>query len=608
MLSPDYISNLPEQIVKYWQEVEDYIINDICRRFRKMGEITGTAEIQRLVTQNLGADLTDIDNKIAEALHKSREEITQLFEEAAAKNQSDYNWMSEKTGRPLDKSVISQITQAAINTAQDDFDNITGTTGYITRSGQFSLWDQAYRQALSFGSLQVASGATSYTQAAREIINQFAGKGMMIQYPSGQRRTLETAVRLCITSGVGRMAKDMAEQNGQLLGADGVEISAHMDSAPDHEPYQGRQYTREAFEALDASLGRPFEIWNCRHKVYPVILGITPPVYTEEELREMAAKNAKGITYEGKHYTMYEASQMQRQIERKIRALKRELIGANAAHDQELFMNRAIKLRTLRTKYVEFSKAAGLPLQHERSQVYGYTRSMSAKVLAAEREYKLRLIQQGEYNATEGNKYKELTGEAFEKLTKIQDITAEEGRILWNSQYGYIQSTNYRNINDAMRDGTVKNLPKESQKTVKTLKAVTNRNRLDDNYLGVRYVDIELLQDTLGIDVSSFDRTSSASAEKIVNAINSTAVGKSITNKASTSISMVKEHSYFKNRRPVEIVVQMPKDSKGLITDNMYESEFISAPGSRLEVLGAKVGSYRQGALARVIIYVQLKN
>lgn len=385
MLSPDYISNLPDQIVTYWQEVEDYIINDICRRFRKMGEVTGTAEIQRLVTRNLGADLTDIDKKIAEALHKTQEEVTKLFNEAAAKNQSDYNWLSEKTGRPLDKSVISQITQAAINTAQGDLDNITGTIGFITRSGQFSLWDQAYRQALSFGSFQVASGATSYTQAAREIINQFAGKGMMIEYASGQRRTVETAVRLCITSGVGRMAKDMAEQNGQMLGADGVEISAHAGSAPDHEPYQGRQYTRADFEAIDNMLDRPFEIWNCRHIVYPVILGLSQPVYTEAELNAMAAENAKGITYDGKHYTLYEATQMQRQIERKIRGLKRELIGANAAKDQELFTNDSIKMRVLRSKYEEFSRAAGLPLQNERAQVYGYGRSLSAKVVNTEK-------------------------------------------------------------------------------------------------------------------------------------------------------------------------------------------------------------------------------
>lgn len=350
-----------------------------------MGEVTGTAEIQRLVTQNLGADLTDIDKKIAEALHKTQEEVTQLFNEAAAKNQSDYNWLSEKTGRPLDKSVISQITQAAINTAQGDLDNITGTIGFLTRSGQFSLWDQAYRQALSFGSFQVASGATSYTQAAREIINQFAGKGMMIEYASGQRRTVETAVRLCITSGVGRMAKDMAEQNGQMLGADGVEISAHAGSAPDHEPYQGRQYTRADFEAIDNMLDRPFEIWNCRHIVYPVILGLSQPVYTEAELNAMAAENAKGITYEGKHYTLYEATQMQRQIERSIRGLKRELIGANAAKDQELFTNDSIKMRILRSKYEEFSRAAGLPLQNERAQVYGYGRSLSAKVVSTEK-------------------------------------------------------------------------------------------------------------------------------------------------------------------------------------------------------------------------------
>ncbi|MEG1991431.1 MAG: phage minor capsid protein, partial [Christensenella sp.] len=49
MLTPDYLDGLPEPIVKILQNVEDFMIGDIARRVRKVGDATSTAEIQRIV-------------------------------------------------------------------------------------------------------------------------------------------------------------------------------------------------------------------------------------------------------------------------------------------------------------------------------------------------------------------------------------------------------------------------------------------------------------------------------------------------------------------------------------------------------------------------------
>ena len=39
----------------------------------------------------------------------------------------------------------------------------------------------------------------------------------------------------------------MLDYHGQRFGSDGVEISAHAISAPDHLPVQGRQFSNEEF-------------------------------------------------------------------------------------------------------------------------------------------------------------------------------------------------------------------------------------------------------------------------------------------------------------------------------------------------------------------------
>ncbi|MEG2520955.1 MAG: phage minor capsid protein, partial [Christensenellaceae bacterium] len=114
-------------------------------------------------------------------------------------------------------------------------------------------------------------------------------------------------------------------------------------------------------------------------------MGISGRAYSDARLAEMKRKNAEGITYEGRHYTGYEATQMQRQIERSIRKTKRELIGFDKAGLKDDFMTSSIKLRRQREYYDDFSNKAGLFKQNERTQVSGYGRSISGKVLYAER-------------------------------------------------------------------------------------------------------------------------------------------------------------------------------------------------------------------------------
>ena len=114
-------------------------------------------------------------------------------------------------------------------------------------------------------------------------------------------------------------------------------------------------------------------------------MGISEPAYSEKELSDMAKRNAEGITYEGKHYTEYEATQFQRKLERAVRKTKRELIGADESGDKEMFTAKSIKLRRLREYYKDFSAKAGLPTQNERAQVAGFGRSLSGKAIWAEK-------------------------------------------------------------------------------------------------------------------------------------------------------------------------------------------------------------------------------
>lgn len=88
--------------------------------------------------------------------------------------------------------------------------------------------------------------------------------------------------------------------------------------------------------------------------------------YTDKELVNI---DPPLFEYEGRKYTAYEATQKQREIERTIRKLKREKTAFKAAGLSEKEQAANIRLKRLNKKYKEFSKAAGLPEQWERTRV-----------------------------------------------------------------------------------------------------------------------------------------------------------------------------------------------------------------------------------------------
>ena len=83
-------------------------------------------------------------------------------------------------------------------------------------------------------------------------------------------------------------------------------------------------------------------------------------------------QNAEGIDFEGKHYTLYEATQRQRSLERSIRKTKRKILIDEATGDAEKLQWDQIRLVRTREEYHRFSKAAGLPEQFERMEAAGF--------------------------------------------------------------------------------------------------------------------------------------------------------------------------------------------------------------------------------------------
>ena len=168
------------------------------------------------------------------------------------------------------------------------------------------------------------------------------------------------------------MFDNIQQQIGDELGTDGVEISAHGMCAWDHLPYQGKQYSNKEFEKIQESLDRPIGYYNCRHTVYRIIMGVDLASYTSKQLNQYKKQSLSPVEYEGKTYTKYEATQVQRKLETAIRRNKDTQIIARASGVQSEINKSQQKINQLTRKYNDFSKKAGLKPYKERLSVSQY--------------------------------------------------------------------------------------------------------------------------------------------------------------------------------------------------------------------------------------------
>lgn len=389
MLTPEQIAALRDAAGQIADPVNDYLIEDIARRIAEAGQLTGTAQYQIWRVQNLGLSQREAKKRLKELLRKSEAEMKVLLTQSAeAGYRFDLDRLPTAAAIPFEENpVLQQIVQAAVELAREDFTNITQTLGMVDPYGNALPLQDAYRSACDFAFKQVSTGAADYNTAIRRAVKNLTAMGVRtIDYESGVHTSLEAAVRRSVMGGLGLMQEQIAQYNHDAMGCDGWEISAHAASAPDHEPIQGRQYSDAAYEALNNSLVRRIGTLNCGHTAFPIILGVSTPQYTPEELEKLRTDNEKGVTIDGRHYTMYEATQVQRRLETAIRTQKRRILADEATGDKDRLLTDRIKYRRLEQEYQRFSNAAGLRTQQERMELAGFgPKQAAAAVKAAEK-------------------------------------------------------------------------------------------------------------------------------------------------------------------------------------------------------------------------------
>lgn len=402
MLTPDYLENCTDRIVALYRELESTIIEDMARRIGRMGGVTDATLWQLEAAQQSGAMFDDIIQEIARINGEIEDEVRRLFKEAGGKalafDDAAYKAMG-LTPLPLPQSEsMLQVLLAAVQKTLGNLDNLTMTTA---ATGQ-----TAFIEAMNLAHMQVASGGMSYTEAIRRAVRKLSDEGVTsVTYGRDGRERhhrLDVASRRATLTGVNQTAAELGLMRMDELGADLLEVTAHIGAREEHAVWQGQIYSRSGRSheypdfvySTDYGEGHGLCGWNCRHSFFPYFEGYSYPGYDREALDRLAGAT---LRYNDEDIPFYDATQIQRKFERDIRNYKRELAAFSAAMGgttdpaliaelKAAFAESSVSLKGEESALKGFLRQTGLPRQAEREQIYGFGRSEAQRAVWANRK------------------------------------------------------------------------------------------------------------------------------------------------------------------------------------------------------------------------------
>lgn len=251
--SPSVLDALPEELAELFRGLELKLLSEICSRLKisdQLNEVT-VADIRALRAH--GIDLEDIKKAIDKATGIGEKKLDKLLDDVVARNQRYYTDMIDLAGVTApDRLVDQEDIYAIYEQTKGQYRNITQSMGFLVRQGRHRVMlppAKAYQWALDSAELQIQSGAISYNQAIATAVRQLADSGLKtVEYESGYKLSVDSAVRMCVMTGVNQLNQKYREQSMDYLETDLVEVTAHLGARNtgmgfvNHESWQGGIY------------------------------------------------------------------------------------------------------------------------------------------------------------------------------------------------------------------------------------------------------------------------------------------------------------------------------------------------------------------------------
>lgn len=402
MLTPEYLYRITEGAEDIASQLHANIIQKIIERMMiRLGRgedylLTATDKWQIEVLQEAGYLLEDIQKELADKTKKQVKEIQEAMEDAGVQALQWDDKIYQAAGLSpvplLQSPALMRIMQRNYEATAGEWRNFTRTTANEAQRLFINQMDNAYNM--------VVSGAVSYTEAVRDVINDVSEVGMKVNYPSGYKLSIESATMMIVRTGISQAAAEVTTARMEEMDWDIVLVSAHLGARTgdggmnpgNHLWWQGQFYSRtgrtkeypDFKTATGYGTGEGLCGWNCRHSFGPGD-GINNPF------------SEKDIAY-ADNYKIEKLQQRQRTLERRIRDSKRKVQNLQTAVDnckdeklkfelQQKLDRKSYTLSKQNKAYQQYCKDNNLKEYAERLKVAKWSREQASKAAGAARRY-----------------------------------------------------------------------------------------------------------------------------------------------------------------------------------------------------------------------------
>lgn len=245
MLTPEYLYRITEGAEDIASQLHSNIMQKIIERMMiRIGRgedylLTATDKWQIEVLQDAGYLLEDIQKDISDKTKKQLKEIKDAMEDAGVQalqwDDKIYRAAGLSPVPLLQSPALMRIMQRNYEATAGEWRKFTRTTANEAQRLFINQMDNAYNM--------VVSGAVSYTEAVRDVINSVSDTGVKVSYPSGYKMSIESATMMIVRTGISQCAAEVSLARAKEMGVEYVITSSHLGARPTHEPWQGKVFS-----------------------------------------------------------------------------------------------------------------------------------------------------------------------------------------------------------------------------------------------------------------------------------------------------------------------------------------------------------------------------
>jgi len=366
MLTEEALLALPDSIQQHFHQLERDLIAIIVEHIKEIGTVSSEDTRRLDELRRIGFNIEKIEKKVAEAVELGHEEVIRILNYSAQNEYGDAERLAHiAPNRPVlsgfnENEFIRVLVESIANITSNSFRNISNLSaiGFSDGSGKVQSLGNFYQQAIDYAILQARTGQQDFTTSVSSIVRNMADRGLrQLFWESGYSQRLDTAVRREIFGGLAALSQQQSEWVHREVGADGYEITWHSGFRPTHD-FGGLQFTDSQFYGTIKPL---MEEPNCYHRSFAIIMGLSTPAYSREELQALNREDARERGYEGNTFTRYEAQQHQRKLETAIRKAHDRVHAFKVLDDIVTTRIERTRARLLEQEYNKFNTAMGLP-------------------------------------------------------------------------------------------------------------------------------------------------------------------------------------------------------------------------------------------------------